>query len=254
MRRATETPKPDLAKQNRDAGFAAVRAHPLFGPLLRRAAPHTIDTWGIRATALKRGGLLAIDARGGLVYDARATTEVCDWVWSIAHVLTHLGFGHADADHLDGRGSYTPEWRAACCVAVDRFLGALHLPGAKAPPPGFEGEEERLAQRFARSGVPPILAARGPAGGGPDLWEDLFGGLRPRPAASPSTWGRTFAVGLAALEGVEVAPVAASAVGAAAGDRQVRAIGPAPTPVRLPELAGRGGRAAWPPSPSLRAQ
>jgi len=208
----------------------------LFGPLLRRARPHTVDTWGIRKTALARGGLLAIDAYGGIVFDAAATAEVGDWIWSLTHVLTHLGFGHADPQHLDGRGSYTVEWRTACCVVVDRFLGAVQIRAPLALPSGLDGDEERLARRFASGGIPDVLA-RGPAGGGPDLWEDLFSSVRSRPSPAPSTWGRTFAIGLAALEGVEVGEVgvggnpAVAAICARSGGDEVRMI-EAPGPQR----------------------
>lgn len=173
-----------------------MRAHELFGPLLRRV--HTVEagTAGARATALRRGGLLAIDAHGGLVYNSGADAWAVEWVWAITHLLTHLGFGHTDPAHRDGRGSYTPEWRAASCLVVDRFLRTLHIPGTPAGTPGYDGDEEELARRFAVEGIPSRLAEGGPAGGGPDLWEDLFGGRSARPAPTQSPLGRAFAVGL----------------------------------------------------------
>ena len=198
-RRAGRDAPPDPAV-NREAGFAAVRASELYGPLLRLVRPVDIDVMGVRASALKRGGLLAIDAQGGLVYNGRARAEVATWTWSLSHVLTHLGLGHANPAHRDGRGSYAPEWRAACCLAVDRFLGVLRLPGLPAVPNGFEGGEEQLALRLAAAGVPDVLAGAGPAAGGPDLWEDLFDGRRSRMQSRPSALGRTFAAGLATLE------------------------------------------------------
>lgn len=160
----------------------------------------TSDAWGVRASALRRGGLVVIDSRGELIYDGRARAEVAQWVWSICHVLTHLGFGHNDPDHRDRRGTYDPEWSAACCVVVDRFLGALHVPGTPSLPSGLEGDEESLARRFTKTGIPPVLAAAGPAGAGPDMWEDLFEGRRPGSPPSAMEWGWTFALGLAAYE------------------------------------------------------
>ena len=198
------SPRRDPAEA-RAAGFAAVRASDLFGPPLRRSNPVSSDAWGIRSSTLGRGALLAIDAHGGLVYNGRAVGEVEAWVWSVSHALTHLGLGHADAAHRDGRGSYSPEWRAACCVAVDRFLGALPLPGTPSVPPGFEGDEEQLARRFAQVGVPQVLAEAGPAGPGPDLWEDLFEGRRSKAPRTPPAWGRIFAEGLQAA--LPAAPV-----------------------------------------------
>ena len=198
LRRAgRETRPPDPARA-REAGFATVRANELYGPVLRLVRPVDIDTVGVRASALRHGGLLAVDAHGGIVYDGRARAAVSDWVWALSHVLTHLGLGHADPAHRDGRGSYTPEWRAACCLSVDRFLGVLRLPGLPPVPSGFEGDEEELAGRFAAGGVPRSLATAGSAGGGPDLWEDLISRHRSRPRSA--AWGRAFAVGLASLE------------------------------------------------------
>ncbi len=204
-----------------------MRAHGLFGLLLRRAHPTTVDGWGIRATSLPRGGLVAIDAYGGLVYDAKARADVHAWIWSIAHVLTHLGLGHVDPAHRDGRGSYTPEWRAACCVVVDRFLQALDLPGTPSPPPGLDGDEEELARLFAEAGIPTLLTA-GPAGTGPDLWEDLFDGRRPRPPPRSDMWGRTFAIGLAAIDGSGAAEASLSPVRPWTPTEEIRALEPAP--------------------------
>ena len=219
--------RPDPAEA-RGAGFAAVRASDLFGPLLRRAHPVDLDSWGVRASALRRSGLLVADAHGGLVYNGRAEADVGAWIWSISHVLTHLGLGHTDPAHRDGRGSYSPEWRAACCVAVDRFLGALHLPATPRVPPGFEGDEEQLARRFARVGVPPILATAGPAGQGADLWEDLFEGRRSRPVKEPPAWGRIFAAGLeTALPAVPVEGPRRLALPAPPPDARRTAPGPA---------------------------
>lgn len=202
LRRAGRDPRPPDPARARQAGFAAVRANELYAPILRLVRPVDIDTVGVRASALRRGGLLAIDARGGLVYNGRARAEETRWVWALCHVLTHLGLGHADPTRRDGRGSYTAEWRAACCLSVDRFLGVLHLPGLPPVPPGLDGDEAALALRFAAGGVPRALIAGGAAGGGSDLWEDLFERPRSRSGAgaSSSAWGRTFAVGLASLE------------------------------------------------------
>ena len=197
-RSAPARPGPEEARR---AAFTAVEDHALFGPLLHLARPVDIDTWGVQVTALPRGGLLAADAHGGIVYNGRARAEAGRWMWSLCHVLTHLGLGHADPTHRDGRGSYAPEWRAACCMVVDRFLDALQIPGTPTHPLGYEADAEELAGRFATSGIPATVRAAGPAGGGPDLWEDLFGGrgARRQPLASP--WGRAFAVGLTAIGG-----------------------------------------------------
>ncbi len=182
-----------------------MRASTLFGPLLRRAHPVDVDSSGVRSTALRRDGLLAVDPHGTLVYNGRARAEVAGWVWSLAHVLTHLGLGHADPAHRDGRGSYSPEWRAACCVVVDRFLGVLHLPGAPAVPPFLDGDEEGLARRFTTHGIPAAVA-QGPAGDGADLWENLVEARRARSQPTTEMWGRAFAEGLAALQGAPLGP------------------------------------------------
>lgn len=196
--RARSAAKPDPWLAARQTGFDAVRQHDLFGPPLQRLHPVALGSSGVRATALKRGGLLAADAHGGMVYDGDAKVEAAEWVWSLTHVLTHLGFGHADRAHRDGRGSYTPEWRAACCLVVDRFLRTLGIPGTPRAIPGHDDDEEGLALRFSLEGIPPRLAAAGPAGGGPDLWEDLFGNRATRSTPAVSPLGRAFSLGLEA--------------------------------------------------------
>lgn len=220
--KAKEARRRDPAAEARHAGFSAVGAHGLLGPLLRRVSIGDVDAWGIRANVLPRGGLVAVDGRGRLVYHGGARAEIGEWIWAVSHALTHLGFGHADPAHLDGRGSYTAEWRAACCVVVDRFLDGLRIPGTPAVPTGFDGDEDGLARRFAAVGIPAALGAAGTAGSRPDLWEDLGDGRsfgQPPPASS---WRRTFALGLAA-----------------AVEDAVDAVG-------LSERsAGRAGRTAW---------
>jgi hypothetical protein len=184
----------------RKAGFEAVRASEPFGALLRRAHPVDSDTWGMQGTAIRPGGLVAADAHGSIVYNRRAVVSVETWIWSLSHVLTHLGLGHTDPAYRDGRGTYKPEWRAACCLAVDRFLDVLHLPGIPAVPPGFDGSEDELARRFAAEGIPANLGTGGPAGGGPDLWEDLSESRRSRPPPTAGSWGQLFAAGLDGFE------------------------------------------------------
>lgn len=211
--RAKDARRPDpraQAREARRAGFTAVAEHPLFGPLLRLARPVEAGTWGMQVTALRRGGLVAIDANGGLVYDGGARADAVQWIWALAHVLSHLGLGHADPIHRDGRGGYTPEWQAASCLVVDRFLAALSIPGTPAVPSGFDTDVEALARHFATSGIPTAAAGAGPAGGGPDLWEDLSGGRGGRRLSTTSPWGRAFAMGLEVLTGpgVELAQLA----------------------------------------------
>jgi hypothetical protein len=191
------------ARETRLAAFDAVGEHPLFGPLLRLARPVEVGSWGMQVSALRGDGLVAIDAQGGLVYGGRARADAASWVWALAHVLTHLGLGHADAAHRDGRGGYEPEWQAACCVVVDRFLHALSIPGTPPVPRGLDADAATLATHFARSGIPAAARGAGPAGGGPDLWEDLSGGRGAQRAPRALPWGQTFARGLEALAGPE---------------------------------------------------
>ncbi|MFP5369523.1 MAG: hypothetical protein ACLGI3_02080 [Actinomycetes bacterium] len=226
-KRAGTTPRPDPRVQAREDAFTEMRAHELFGPMLRRIHPDDVDGWGVRSSALRRNALLAVDAHGGLVFNGRAEAATCEWTWAIAHGLTHLGLGHADAARRDGRGSYADVWRAACCLAVNRFLGSIGIPGAPDVPGGFDGAEEALAARFTAGGIPRITALAGPAGRGPDLWENLHEGRRAAPAEAASVWARTFADGLTAFDG-------ATAVGAVGRRPELtppaRALGPGRVP------------------------
>ena len=43
----------------------------------------------MQVSALRRGGLMAVDANGGLVYNGRAQADPVRWVWALAHLLAN---------------------------------------------------------------------------------------------------------------------------------------------------------------------
>jgi len=153
-RKARRTP--DQTELHFDEGYARLRSHPLFEPLLSHA--HIIrlddnlcppDGW---AVTLQEGHLHINPTR-------RAEPE--EWMYILAHCLLHLGFGHFQ------RRENSREWSAACDVWITRFLADLKL---GSPPGNFRSlpdlptqSEERLYQQFSENGIPEHLRDLGTA-------------------------------------------------------------------------------------------
>lgn len=89
-----------------------------------------------------------------------------DWAWTLAHALLHLGFGHVPASKDEDRPQPDRFDLAARCAVVNRFL--LTVPTGRAPDhlpaeyPG--GDEDLLAARWRRDGIPAAYAQCGTAG------------------------------------------------------------------------------------------
>lgn len=180
--------KRDLAAEAFDAGLRLVRANPALA-----AVEFTVCRQE-ECTDAPRDGLVRAGSDGVLhVHPARlADPDV--WAWALAHAALHLGFGHAPA----GRGERVQPDRyelAARCVVVNRFL--LGFPVGRAPddlPAAYpDGDEEQLAARWRRDGVPGLFDRCGTAGGEADLklvpWSGWYG--------QPPDWQTAFAGALA---------------------------------------------------------
>ncbi|WP_344599963.1 vWA domain-containing protein [Streptomyces glaucus] len=140
-----------------------------------------------------RDGLLAVHSDGVLHAHPARIADPAVWAWSIAHAALHLGFGHVPA----AKGPRTQPDRydiAARCVVVDRFLQSF--PVGRAPgdlPLSYpDGDEEQLAARWRRDGLPAAYARCGTAGAEPDQvlveW--------PRWSGQPPDWQLAFATAL----------------------------------------------------------
>lgn len=97
---------------------------------------------------------------GDVRFNAKRRAPAEEWSWVFAHLLLHLGFGHADPrtcapkDIDEDRPDLA--YRAACCVAVERFQRTLKLGRCPAPLPAELPEEDEvtLSERWRRLSVP----------------------------------------------------------------------------------------------------
>lgn len=131
-----------------------------------------------------RAGLVCVDSDGILHVHPTRRAEPAAWAWAIAHAVIHLGFGHVPAavgervqpDRFD---------LAARCVVVNRFL--LGFPIGLTPedlPDSYpDGDEEQLAARWRRDGIPPRYDHCGTGHDEPDQllvpWNTWIGGTPP---------------------------------------------------------------------------
>ncbi|MEU4291491.1 hypothetical protein AB0E63_24955 [Kribbella sp. NPDC026596] len=188
----------DPALEAIQLGWQTVSKHPLFAPMtawhaaVRRSDDCPPDAWA------------TIDSNGEIVTHPTRKASAEEWTWVFAHLLIHLGLGHADGD----RPAPDPAASAACDVAVNRYLHSLKLgtPIVQLPP-GFPAtDEEALARLWRREGIPPEYAGLGVAGGQSDVLQQRWNGY-----GDPPKWGELFAAGLSAA--------AAAAVDVAGGAR-----------------------------------
>ncbi|MFJ8626288.1 hypothetical protein ACIRD3_26110 [Kitasatospora sp. NPDC093550] len=106
------------------------------------------------------GGWAVVDSNGTVHVNPRRRAEPEEWAWVLAHALLHLGFGHVPA----ARGPRVqPDDHAAAarCAVVNRFLATFTVGRAPVvlPQEYPGGDEEELAARWRRDGLPPAGAA-----------------------------------------------------------------------------------------------
>ncbi|GAA3128104.1 putative metal-dependent peptidase [Kribbella aluminosa] len=201
--------KQDPALEAIQAGWTAVVQHPLFAPITDRTyAPQRDD-------GCPDDGWAVIDSNGQIHTHRtrRATPE--EWTWVFAHLLIHLGLGHATPG---------PAASAACDVAVNRYLQSLKLgtPVVELPSTFPSMEEDRLARLWRRSGVPPEYDGLGVAGHAADVTTARWNGW-----GKPPNWSELFAAGLsaAAAAAVDVAGGARSSLSRGSRDKWDLALG-----------------------------
>ncbi|MCL8015469.1 hypothetical protein [Streptomyces sp. AS02] len=166
--------KRDLAAEAFAEGLRLVRANPALAAV-------EFDVHRHEECRLAPGdGLVRVDSDGIVHVHADRIAEPPAWAWAIAHAVLHLGFGHVPSR----KGTPVQPDRAdlaARCVVVNRFL--LSFPVGKAPdhlPPAYpDGDEEQLAARWRRDGIPAAYERCGTAGPDPDLllveWQGWLG-------------------------------------------------------------------------------
>ncbi|WP_329125371.1 vWA domain-containing protein [Streptomyces sp. NBC_01465] len=184
-RKAAAQDKPDPATEAFAAGLAQVKRNPALGAL-------NADICRSKTCkAAPQHGLTAVDSDGTIHAHPTRRAEPADWAWALAHSLLHLGFGHVPAVAGD-RVQPDRFDRAARCVVVNRFL--LTFPVGQVPdelPAGYPGgDEEQLAARWRRDGIPAEYDNCGTAGGSPDQylvpWRSWQG-------SRPTDWQLAFA-------------------------------------------------------------
>jgi predicted metal-dependent peptidase len=188
----------DPALEAIQLGWKTVAAHPLFAPMVSwRATPY-------RSDSCPPDGWATVDSNGQVAVhpSRRATAE--EWAWVFAHLLIHLGLGHASPD----RPKPDQAAGAACDVAVNRYLDSLKLGRPVVPLPQSypSTDEDALARLWRRVGVPPEYDGLGVAGSQSDVLLKRWTGY-----GDPPDWAGLFAAGLSAA--------AAAAVDVAGGAR-----------------------------------
>ncbi|WP_369250282.1 hypothetical protein [Streptomyces sp. R41] len=177
-RKADAVAKPDPAAEAFAEGMRLVRAN-------RALAAIGFSTCRQEECVMApRDGLVRVDSDGTLHVHPTRRAEPVAWAWAIAHAIIHLGFGHVPA--ATGEREQPDRFDvAARCVVVNRFL--LGFPIGLTPedlPASYpDGEEEQLAARWRRDGIPPAYDRCGTAGPDPDQvlvpWNTWIGGTPP---------------------------------------------------------------------------
>ncbi|MFI6876693.1 hypothetical protein ACIBL6_24985 [Streptomyces sp. NPDC050400] len=183
-RKKTAQDRPDPATEAYLKGLATVRANPALGSL---------DAEFCRAgcRAAPPNGWAHVDSNGRVHVHPTRRAEPAEWAWALAHCLLHLGFGHVPA--AGGRRVQPDAYElAARCVVVHRFQQTFPVgrPPDELPTVFPGGDEEQLAARWRRDGIPPEYAHCG--AGGPDHADQV---LAPWPAwhGPVKDWQEVFA-------------------------------------------------------------
>ncbi|WP_433350085.1 vWA domain-containing protein [Microtetraspora malaysiensis] len=194
-------------------GWDLMAAHPLFGTLRGYL-------YEARDGELPKDAWAYITAGGNVHHHPKRRADPAEWAWVFAHCLLHAGFGHLDprsaaaedlgpdeAARWNGpRRAPSAAYRAACCLAVDRFLQTLKIgrPPEPLPHPLPEEDERTLAARWRVTGVPADCRTTG--------FPDFFAGSEE--LAARLDFPRSFAIGVsaAATRAIEVAGGARSSL------------------------------------------
>lgn len=203
MARSKRGANRDPALEAIRSGWATVAAHPLFAPMVSwRGEPRRIEN-----SRCPPDGWAVVDSSGSIQVHPTRRAEPEQWAWVFAHLLIHLGLGHADPNRpvLDHAAA------AACDVAVNRFLQSLGIGRAVVPLPDVlpGTDEEALARHWRSVGVPVEFGGLGVAGGRSDVVIQPWTGW-----GDPPAWTDWFAAGLsdAAAAAVDVAGGARSSL------------------------------------------
>ncbi|MFD9327154.1 hypothetical protein [Streptomyces sp. NPDC060065] len=177
-RKQGDKEKPDPAAEAFAEGMRLVRSNRALGAMGFSTCRQK------ECDACPRDGLVRVDSGGVLHAHPTRRADPAAWAWAAAHGIIHLGFGHVPA----ATGERVQPDRfdlAARCAVVNRFL--LGFPVGLTPedlPESYpDGDEEQLAARWRRDGIPAAYERCGTAGGEPDqllvTWHTWSGGTAP---------------------------------------------------------------------------
>ncbi|MRH89704.1 hypothetical protein GFY24_20025 [Nocardia sp. SYP-A9097] len=142
------------------AGWALACGNPLFR-WARHGLHEAQEELPVQVSAVVSG-------YGAIHFNPKRRAEPEEWAWAFAHLLLHLGFGHADprgkpARVFEENTSWLsdpryphPVYRAACCAVVDQYLLTLKVGRAPVdlPPTPGGSDELALTERWWPTGVP----------------------------------------------------------------------------------------------------
>ncbi|NOL39498.1 hypothetical protein HPO96_04490 [Kribbella sandramycini] len=161
----------------------------------------------VRDNSVPRDGWATINSNGSIRTHPSRRATPSEWSWVFAHLLIHLGLGHAARDQPAADHAAA----AAYDTAVNHFLQSLKLgtPVVELPPTFPGVEEDTLARRWRASGVPLEYDGLGVAGAQSDVLIERWNGW-----GKPPDWSALFAAGLsdAAAAAVDVAGGARSSL------------------------------------------
>ncbi|MHC3817152.1 vWA domain-containing protein [Streptomyces sp. DT9] len=142
------------------AGLALVTRNPAFAAL--KASVCREADCGLAPT----GGLATVTSNGTIHVHPAKRADPAEWAWALAHCLLHLGFGHVPASAEDPREQPDRFDLAARCAVVNRFLltHPTGRPPVDLPTDSPGGDEEQLAARWRRDGIPAAHEHCGTAG------------------------------------------------------------------------------------------
>ncbi|KQO19459.1 hypothetical protein ASF11_25310 [Acidovorax sp. Leaf76] len=209
--------KTNPATQAYDAGMAMVLAHPIFGPLARRAS------WVRTATSQCPADGWIVVLRSGMVHvHPKRHAAAPEWAFMLARGVLSYAMELFQTD----RGDWA-SWCAACDVVTTRFLTSVKF---GAPPSDIQiaadapaWDEDRWYHQFCESGIPAWAKALGLAGQHttslqhPDATPEQTAAPKRYGTWQPSqSWSEVFAAGIAnsVTQAVEIAAGTRAALGA----------------------------------------
>ncbi|MEU9169586.1 hypothetical protein AB0D34_17560 [Streptomyces sp. NPDC048420] len=186
MSRSPQKKKRDLAAEAFAEGMRLLKANPALAAVEFDVCRREDCRFA------PRDGLVVADSDGDLHVHPHRLAEPAAWAWALAHAVLHLGFGHVPAVKAE-RPQPDRFDLTARCVVVNRFL--LGFPVGETPehlPASYpDGDEEQLAARWRRDGIPAVYEHGGTAGPEPD---QLL--LRWTGWSQPPDWQLAFATAL----------------------------------------------------------